>query len=69
MGPPHPTAGALAFSAVKGYQVNLYMPDEMVEALDAEAIRRDISRAALIREACAEKLASLPKRRTRRSRS
>jgi metal-responsive CopG/Arc/MetJ family transcriptional regulator len=48
---------------VKGYQVNLYMPDELVEALDAEAIRRDISRAALIREACEEKLASQSKRR------
>ncbi len=40
--------------------MSLYMPHELVEALDAEAIRRDISRAALIREACAEKLASLP---------
>jgi hypothetical protein len=30
---------------VKGYQVNLYMPDEMVDALDAEAIRQNISRA------------------------
>jgi predicted transcriptional regulator len=48
---------------VNGYQVGLYMSDEMVEALDAEAIRRDISRAALIREACAEKLASLPKKK------
>jgi metal-responsive CopG/Arc/MetJ family transcriptional regulator len=54
---------------VKGYQVNLYMPDEMVEALDAEAIRRDISRAALIREACAEKLASVSKRPPRRARA
>jgi hypothetical protein len=54
---------------VKGYQVNLYMPDEMVEALDAEAIRREISRAALIREACAEKLASVPRRRPGRSRN
>jgi hypothetical protein len=55
---------------VKGYQVNLYMPDEMVEALDTEAIRRDISRAALIREACAEKLASLPPPvKTRKKRS
>jgi metal-responsive CopG/Arc/MetJ family transcriptional regulator len=47
---------------VNGHQVHLYMPDEMVAALDTEAIRRDISRAALIREACAEKLASRPKK-------
>jgi hypothetical protein len=38
------------------------MPEAMVEALDAEAIRRDISRAALIREACAEKLATAGRR-------
>ena len=54
---------------MKGYQVNLYMPDEMVEALDAEAIRQNISRAALIREACADKLASLAKRQPRRVRA
>jgi metal-responsive CopG/Arc/MetJ family transcriptional regulator len=53
---------------VKGYQVNLYMPDEMVDALDAEAIRQNISRAALIREACSEKLAALAKRQPRRRR-
>jgi metal-responsive CopG/Arc/MetJ family transcriptional regulator len=47
---------------VQGWQVNLWMKEEMVEALDAEAIRRDISRAELIREACAEKLASIPQR-------
>jgi metal-responsive CopG/Arc/MetJ family transcriptional regulator len=51
---------------MQGHQVNLWMPEEMVEALDEEAIRRDISRAALIREACAEKLASLPKPRARK---
>jgi Ribbon-helix-helix protein, copG family len=69
VGPTHTAAGALAFAPVKGYQVNLYMPDEMVEALDAEAIRRDISRAALIREACGEKLATLSKPAPRRARA
>ena len=51
---------------VNTYQVGLYMPIAMVEALDAEAIRRDISRAELIREACRDKLAAAPKPRKRK---
>jgi metal-responsive CopG/Arc/MetJ family transcriptional regulator len=35
------------------------MPEELVVELDTVAIRRDISRAELIRQACREKLARI----------